>query len=377
MKHLKIGGSTAARTLACPNWLEQAGKLPKPKSSNYADEGNLLHDAMEAHYRDGKSFEQLLYDGLTYEDQKLTEDHVTDLLEPARNMVEAVLDKYKVEEYFCEVFVQYEEGEIGGSVDLLGISKNKKTLVNLDYKFGQNKVKAKDNKQMLFYLMCAKKDKQTAHWFEKLEKLVCVIVQPKCSHDADIWETDIQAIADFERELFLALGKLKHQESGRHCQYCPAAATCNTKRKEAKSALVLPKNSAAHVSEALLVAAQLEGWIKEVRGLAQQYMEQGVQVPAHKLVEKRAVRKWTDPDAVYDQVKTALPRKEVYKETILSPAQMEKALKKAKAEIDLGQFIKAGSSGVTIAHVEDRRPAVSIAAPKNLQKIVDKKSNKK
>ena len=41
MKHLEFGGSTAARTLACPGWHALAKKLPRPPTSEAARIGTL------------------------------------------------------------------------------------------------------------------------------------------------------------------------------------------------------------------------------------------------------------------------------------------------------------------------------------------------
>jgi hypothetical protein len=105
MKHLPIGGSTAARTLACPAWLARAKKVPKPKSSTYADEGNLLHDAMEEYYKNGREFSEML-GTLTYADHTLNEDHMERLLTPARDAVEGALDRFDIDQFVCEPFVQ-------------------------------------------------------------------------------------------------------------------------------------------------------------------------------------------------------------------------------------------------------------------------------
>jgi len=46
-KHVKYGGSTAARTIACPGWHAQSADLPRAPASAYAEEGTALHTVME------------------------------------------------------------------------------------------------------------------------------------------------------------------------------------------------------------------------------------------------------------------------------------------------------------------------------------------
>jgi len=36
MQHYKYGGSTAARTIACPAWLELSAEMPKQATSSFA-----------------------------------------------------------------------------------------------------------------------------------------------------------------------------------------------------------------------------------------------------------------------------------------------------------------------------------------------------
>ena len=45
-----LGGSSAARTIACPGWRQLADELPEEyrnRTSVYAEEGTRLHEEME------------------------------------------------------------------------------------------------------------------------------------------------------------------------------------------------------------------------------------------------------------------------------------------------------------------------------------------
>jgi hypothetical protein len=372
MKHLKIGGSTAARTVACPAWLGRADKLPKFNgSNNAADEGNLLHDVMEDYYSHDIKFETQLREGRKYNDQVLTEDLIDNLAVPALIMVETVLDQYEVVDFICEPFVEIISGEMGGSIDMLAISEDRKTIIVLDYKFGMKKVKAEENKQMLFYALASREDPKTKSWFDKVENLVCVIVQPKCSHKADIWETDVGHIQRFSDTLFKALETPDLASSGGHCNYCPVAATCQTRKTEADSALVMDKKTAKEVAACLAKADELEAWIKDVRTMAQTYMDSGVIVPHYKLVDKRPTKKWTK-DA--SELTLIIPKEKLYKETMITPAQALTLIKKEKLDlgrIDIANYIVSVSSGLTLVHESDKREAVNKTVIDSLHKLVD------
>lgn len=224
-KHLPIGGSTAARTIACPAWLARSKNMPKQPSNVYADEGNLLHDAMEEHYQNGKSFDSMV-GILTFNEQTLDAGHVKNLLEPARDCVEEVFARFKIEEYECEPFVEIVPDVAGGSIDLIGVSADRKTVLILDYKFGAQLVPVDNNKQLQFYALAAKTDTKTKDFFEQAENLVCCIVQPKVAYIPAIWETPVSILADFKRDLFDAIANPERASTGDHCKYCPVYNTC-------------------------------------------------------------------------------------------------------------------------------------------------------
>ena len=360
-KHLPIGGSTASRTLACPGWINASEGVPKGKSSVYADEGNLLHDAMEDYYQNGVQFSDQL--GRKYADQVLTEDLIDDYLVPAREMVEQVLDTYDIEEFICEPFVEYIPDVAGGSIDMLGVSHDKRTVVVLDYKFGHAPVNPKTSAQLPFYALAASVDPATETFFDQAEYLVYVIIQPKVSHEPQIHEEPYESLGKFMMKLDAAI-KLTQQKNlpkvvGKHCQYCPAAPYCDEKKAQVRSALLINSKNAENLTESLQLAEQLESWVKEVNAHAHNLMEQGAQVPGYKLVEKRALRKWKDAS----QVRTALYGTlgdALYKKELITPAQAEKIIKKEKLNADIDQLIEKKSSGTTVVPISDKREAVTI-----------------
>lgn len=230
-KHLRIGGSTADRTIACPAWLERSKNLPKQPGNVFADEGNLLHDAMEAYYQHGKDFYTLV-GRLNFNEQILNDEHVKTLLEPARDCVEEVFNRFQIEEYQCEPFVEIIPDEAGGSIDLIAASADRKTVLILDYKFGGVRVDVKDNKQLQFYALAAKTDKKTADFFFHAERVAYAIVQPKVAYIPAVWVSDIDHLNNFKAELFEALDNPTRASVGDHCKYCPVYKTCPDRNAE-------------------------------------------------------------------------------------------------------------------------------------------------
>jgi hypothetical protein len=105
-------------------------------------------------------------------------------------------------------------------------------------------------------------------------------------------------------------------------------------------------------------ADMLEGWIKDLRALAFEMLEQDVKVPGYKLVAKRATRSWADQkEAVHWLDGKGLEQDQIFEKKIISPAAAEKLLKKSKVALP-SDLVVAVSSGSTLAPEEDPRPAV-------------------
>ena len=374
MQHFTLGGSTAARLIACPAWPRLASELPKSDgggSSVFADEGTLLHNCMESIFDDDSKLDDLDYiqemvdKEVSYAEQTLTQELADEKLIPALNAVYEVMEKYDVADWMVEPLVKYSE-DIGGSIDLLMVSEDLKTVVVLDYKFGFHTVDPTHNAQLSFYALCANTDAKTVHYFDKVERLVFAVVQP--NDDGDVlatWETDLVWLDRFEDTYLQAVTASEdpevQPESGSHCKYCPAMAVCPAKTGVAMKAKRINELTTERLAEYLPMAAELEAWIKEVRKLALEQLELGVHIKGYKLVNKRASRVWNDQAAVEAKVRKAkkILIEEGFDFKLKSVAQLEKvcAAKGIKFDKEYGDLVSSVSSGVTIALESDKRPA--------------------
>jgi hypothetical protein len=112
------------------------------------------------------------------------------------------------------------------------------------------------------------------------------------------------------------------------------------------------------ISSYLKNADLLETWISSLRELALSMMESGAKLPDYKLVAKRAIRQWTDEDkAKVALFALGLEESEVMETSIMSPAKVEKVLKKRKLALPV-DVVVAVSSGNTLASEDDPRPEV-------------------
>jgi hypothetical protein len=118
MQHSNIvGGSTAKRVINCHGSVALVQKMPKQPSSEHADRGTMLHDAMAAILED-QSVDVI---GRTYEGQVLTQDLYDEKIMVALALLDEV-DPNKEMLYEVETRVGFGDllPNVFGSTDLVG-----------------------------------------------------------------------------------------------------------------------------------------------------------------------------------------------------------------------------------------------------------------
>lgn len=353
-----VGGSTAKRVMSCPASVNLCAAMPPKPASTYADTGTLLHNVIAECLDKNLLPENFL--GTKYNDITLTPELMEDKLWPALQSLDEI-DPNKEMEYAVESKVSFGDVLPGvfGSTDLLGRMGNR--VIVLDWKFGDGvAVEAEESPQLMFYAAAAMKTPALSWVFDGAEDLELVIVQPPY---VKRWATSFDRIRQFERELMYAVklsqGENPPMKSGEHCRWCAAKPTCPLMTGAVDRALhsKIQALDSTQLGAALMKAELLEQWISDLRALALQSLENGGSVPGYKLVAKRATRKWVDEGAAKTALLPHLPESELMETTLLSPAQVEKKLKKLKLALPEG-IVASISSGSTMASEDDPRPAV-------------------
>ena len=220
-------------------------------------------------------------------------------------------------------------------------------------------VEVEENAQLLFYAAAAKRTAETAWAFDGAKEVELIIVQPPF---VKRWVTTLERVDAFEKQLAAAVKIAMRPDaplaSGDHCKWCAAKPVCPIMTGAADRWLkvkvdALPMDQITHY---LNQAPMIEAFIKDLQQLAHGLLENGTKVPGWKLVNKRAMRQWTNDDkAVAFMTQAGI---EAWAEPKpLSPAQAEKALKKARIQLP-ADLVVAVSSGSTLAPANDRRPEV-------------------
>jgi hypothetical protein len=358
MQHSRIvGGSTAKRVIACPGSVALVDKMPPQPSSSYADEGTLLHDTI-ADILDGKG-DVAKYVGRKHNDAVLTQDLIDDKLHPAMGALDVIDPKGEME-YAVESRVGFGDllPDVFGSTDLLGRIGSR--AVVLDWKFGDGvAVEVEENAQLLFYAAAAMRTPATQWVFAGADEIELIIVQPP---SIKRWLTTPARVATFEQELVAAVKKALKPDAplavGDHCRWCTAKPICPLMTGAVDRMVKAKLEALPHdqIARYLDMVPTVEAFIKDLQQLAHGLLEEGQPVPGYKLVPKRATRQWVDEDKAVAFLSSA--GVEAWAEPkALSPAQAEKALKKAKIALP-DDLVVAVSTGNTLAPESDPRPAV-------------------
>lgn len=279
--------------------------------------------------------------------------------------------------------------DLFGTSDAIVWQPGIERLSVIDLKYGAGvPVEVEDNPQLQYYALGA----LLANKQWKPREVEVVIVQPRCPHpDGPVRAQVLQVVdlLDFAADLVEAVKRTEeasaaylcadsgplearwqrmYLHAGDHCRFCPAAAICpaqkNKAQQLAKQAFApgLPYD-AQQLAETLEWLPVLEAWIKNTREFAYAEAEKGHDIPRHKLVEKRATRKWRDPADAWKKLKeVGVDYKDALEEPALkSPATIEKLLPKDQRKI-LDDLCIKESSGHTLVHESDRREAIKVDA---------------
>ena len=361
MQHSNIvGGSTAKRVINCPGSVALVQKMPPKPSSEHADRGTMLHDVISEILGKDLPWDQFI--GTTYEGQVLTQELFDEKIVVALELLDQV-DPDKNMEYEVETRVGFGDLLPGvfGSTDLVGRIGSR--AVVLDWKFGDGVVvDSEDNDQLMFYAAACMRT-ESAQWaFAGATEVECIIIQPPMIKR---WVTTKERIKQFEQMLVQAVKAAQQPDAklavGDHCRWCAGKPICPKMTGAVDRALQvqLKEIDVDTLGRYLKNADLLEDWIKDLRGLALQLLEKDLPVPGYKLVAKRGTRQWVNEEKAFKALhELGLARAELTKpEELLSPAQMEKVLKKSKLALP-PELVVTVSSGTTLASEDDPRPAV-------------------
>ena len=255
-----------------------------------------------------------------------------------------------------EKFLPYQDtnkAKVGGTADVIGISKDKRKLIIADLKTGRGYVDA-DNEQLKLYALAALEGEQL---YQDIDTIELWIIQP---HHGDVRKHSMttQELVDWEHYVLTpaienALNPaFPPVPSDSACQYCNARTICPAQANIAEVVATAPPVemlTEGQISVLLTKFDMVEGYIKAVREHALKRMESGSVIDGWQLQPKRALRSWTDEKEAYaGLLALGLDPREVTKTEMITPAQAEKLLTK-DLKPSLEALTSRISSGLTLA----------------------------
>jgi Protein of unknown function (DUF2800) len=404
-----VGGSTAARVLACPGSVVANLALPRSIaiSSEYAEEGTFYHEVMAALltarqelYTEDLEKLATRWIGRRFHDRALTQHHVDEGITPA---LAALADLEQVtggghRVMAVEHKVQFPNlPGVFGTIDL--ILRNRDTVLHVDFKFGQGVPvyatypvsvarglggavtveEEKVNEQLLFYTVAARHSLRRLV-YEKDDKLVVAIIQPRIEGEplsytrVEDWE-----LADFEKRMqkaiVTALSPEAPRHKGEHCRWAPCKVTCplwneplldlaafNLLKPDLMPQLTSEGHDAygkhlAHAKTLVDMAAVIK---TEVDLQLHTYLANGGRVPGWRLKEKKKMRQWIDEKKVEAALKKlGFKSKEIWRRKLLTFESADALAKRRRVKIPDHLRLAPPSAETTIAQDSDPAPVVT------------------
>lgn len=367
--HALLGPSSAKRWMNCTASVDLILKSQrKPEVTDAAAEGSAAHLILEQ-----ALLEKLFTRGLI--------DDIVRIARVRREVYALDPEKYDLEKMrqdalrACEVLLNIIECDpdakvfVEQKVTLNGISEavwgtadcviwlpTRSELWVVDYKYGRVDVSAVRNEQLSIYLLGVLQS-LIPRAGRSYVKWRTMIIQPRSQEYLSIWEVDrtwldgdfkprlIKAICTIDRKLFkdsdwyFGQDELRPEfvvdEAG--CRFCPVMAECPAVRKKAIEACnfkPIGEVEPPPLEELLPLLPVLKQWISAVEDEAVARLADGGTVPGYALKATLGHRRWQSEDHVISFLQgTDLMQDEFAPRKLLSPAQMDKLVRKSSKKI--------------------------------------------
>ena len=327
--------------------------MPYVEGGDAAKIGTAIHALAEHCYK--RDLDPMKFIGKVYEGILMTEENC----DFAQQHLQAIWD---IEEQLgdgtvsVEKFLPYIDRathKVGGTTDVIGISKEKRKIIIADLKTGRGYVDAESD-QLKLYALAAMEE---FNLYQDIDGVELWIIQP---HHGEVRKHTMttQELVDWEHYILTpaienALNPaFPPVPSDSACQYCAAKTICPAQANMVEvvhSAPPVEVLTEEQISVLLTKFDMVEDYIKAVRDHALKRMEKGAVIAGWQLAPKRALRSWTSEDeAMKHLMFLGMGIKEITKTELITPAQAEKLLPKGLKE-SIEPLTSRISSGLTLA----------------------------
>ena len=384
-KHAKASPSSAHRWIPCPGSIMLSEGIPNT-TSEYAEYGTAGHELGETCLREDKQAKdfkgQYLNKTENYPDGFLVDDEMIEAVQQYIDYCRSLEGQHNFIEHRVDYSRWVEDGF--GTSDFINVQDETehRVLYNADLKMGKGvKVYAKENPQGIIYTGGVIDALNPIFEFERDDKVIVSIVQPRLDH-IDEWETTVGWIIDYMDNIVAPAAKKalegvpEFHPGEKQCRFCPAKSTCKALAHHGLETAMLVFNeipteeiqlkevhqmSVEEIAQLLPMTNTIVDWAKSLHGYAKELLESGVAVPGYKLVRGRpGNRAWINEEDVERTLKNMRVKKgDMFTKKILSPPQMCKMIKNLGVKPEKIEHLWSQPEGsITLAPEADSREEV-------------------
>ncbi len=397
--HATLSPSKRDRWSRCPGSIREESKYPDERSGAAAIDGTHTHSLLSY------CIEQNVAQAASLIGAKMTDhdgEFVVDAMRAERvqfalNYLDQRLDNLPNARMLSEVKVDlspiFGRTDLNGTTDVVILSDT--TIEIADYKDGMGAVEVIGNKQLNTYAFGVVAQLGIENITQQSIRLT--IIQPKLREKGGtgIYFEEM-SIAEFlaTKDTLAAEAAATDDPNAplipgdKQCQWCRNKGACSALINQNMAALGIDLSKMNVVQDAvdkdpltmtneqikeLLDAAPLiKQLLIAVEAEAQRRLESGVNISGLKLVLGRGNRSWAydDDQMVGRLTKLGVPKTELYKTTLISPAQLEKLtwkkrdgtvkqLTERQLKVLHDEYIVRKDGKIQVAHESDNRPAIN------------------
>lgn len=376
--HAMLSASGAHRWLHCTPSAKLEAELPD-KSSEAAEQGTAAHALAEYKLRKALGEKDLTRPESDWEDEAMrshTDDYAEFVLERLVEVKARCADPLLLIEERLDFSHVVLEGF--GTGDCVIVAEP--TLEIIDFKYGTGVlVEAENNPQMRLYALGA------LATYENLYDISAVrmtIFQPR-RNNVSTTEMDVQDLKAWGEEVVKPLAKLAFNgggdfNAGSWCQFCKVGTTCKARAKqemELISKYFEPEDTEltdTDIADILTRAPGFKKWLSAIETYALEAALSGEKTwPGFKLVAGRAVRKYTDEQAVAEVLQEAgWAENEIFTKKLLGITAMEKQVGKKKFTELLKDLIHTPAGKPALVPESDKRPPLEVKPVAEMFEII-------
>ena len=297
-KHYPYSPSATERWFKCPGSVGKSIGLAN-RSSEYADEGTHAHEEAELLIK-------ARLKGNTIVPRRELRPYVQFCYEAAQQ---------RQHYYIEETLTHPKHPNLGGTADFFAFGNGKLVIADLKYGIGVPVV-ALRNLQLLTYAVII-----IDRFGLTLDSIVFHVFQPRVpGNEHTSWCPTIEEI-NHHRETIELVMKEDFLSAGSHCRWCPAKTNCDAFSKLARTLAHEAFGSREELLELVDLAPAFNEALEEAKTKLLAMHENGVELPGHRVVERKCPRTWADREAALAEYGEG-----VLEVTMLTPAQLSKKL---------------------------------------------------